>query len=176
MLFLLLAAALLPLAASAATNSDAEFRQCMRDASRRREDRIVDAARAFHHDWQNLLHERRDRIHDAWDIVDDKGRRAVLRDIDRDIRNRLRDRDRGYRNDLKAFQRDFTADGRRCRDEWKARERDRENVPVGEQCFHSGDCAPPAGICSTDFGDCRPACRHGSSPCIQVCSGVCVIR
>ena len=156
--------------------SDFDFRSCMQGVMNTRENRSVDVTNNYHDNWRRALEDKRGRLFDAWNIDNDRDRDNTLRAIDKDFRNILRDNDRNYKNEQRTIQNDFKNEERRCKDELKNRERDRKNVPIGKRCFNSDVCSPPTGICTTEFGDCRPACEPGSSPCIQVCAGSCVIR
>lgn len=165
-----------PLLVVAATNnSDQEYRNCEREAMNRRENRIIEVTHLFQDRVNPTIEERRQRYFDAWGIEEDRDRGNVLRDIDRDIRNRIRDFDRLYREDVRNAQNDFRNDDRDCKNAFNQRQKDRRNVPVGKSCSSSDECAPPMGICSTEFGDCRRECPPDII-CTAVCKGVCVIR
>ncbi|MSR87290.1 hypothetical protein EXS70_03915 [Candidatus Peribacteria bacterium] len=164
---------LVPLTASAARNTDGDFRFCMQQVMNNREQRLVDVTRNFHINWFNIIEERRQRLFDSWGIENDRDRQNVQRDIDKDMRNRLRDNDTNFRNDQKNITNDFRNDERSCRDQYNQRLRD---VPVGNICTSSSQCRPPLGYCTTETGECRSACERNSDLCIQVCAGRCRLR
>lgn len=171
---LLVAGLAVPLLALAA-NSDADFRNCMRDVTNNREDRIVDRTRNYHNDRQSAFEQHRGRLSDAWGIDNDRDRDATIRQIDTDQRNILRDLDKNYRNDTRNYQNDFRNDQKRCRDELRDREKNRRNVKVGKQCRNSDECNTPYGACTTEFGDCRHPCGFNQD-CQNFCTGSCVLR
>lgn len=178
----LILAAAAPVLVWAATNSDGTFRSCMQQVTNNRENRIFDAVNGFQTVTRDILVERRQRYFDAWGIENDRDRSSVLRDIDSNIRTRLRDVERVHKQDLRTIQNDYRNDERRCKDELRQRERDRKNVPVGRTCRVTDECSPPAGACTTEFGECILVCdaqtQSGSiTICThQVCTGRCVIR
>ncbi len=169
---LVLTLVLVPAVASA-RNSDPEYRFCAQTVMNNRENRLRDATLFYHTNWRNVIEARRQRLFDAWGILNDRDRSNVLRSIDTDARNQLRDIDRGYKDDLRNIQNDFRNDDRFCTDQLNQRIR---NVPTGAVCTSSDQCSPPLGMCTTETGECRSSCNRNDVNCIQVCTGRCKLR
>ena len=165
-----------PMIVLAATNTDAQFRDCMRNVSQNWQNRLVDVVNLLNDRKRQTALDRRANYMSTWNIENDRDRSNAQKAIETDVRNRDRDADKLYRDDVRNAQNDFRNGEKDCRNAFTQREKDRRSVPVGRQCYNSDDCFPSTGICTTDFGDCRSACQRGSNPCIQVCTGVCVIR
>lgn len=163
---------LVPIAA-AARNSDPDLRFCIQQAMNAREVNIFDNSRNHYNNRLNAMEDHRIRVFDAWGIENDRDRDNLIRSHDRDLQNILRDHDRNYQSVLRAIKDDFRNAERSCRDGYNNRVR---NVPTGIICFNSSECSPPLGICSTETGECREACRPGSEPCEKICSGRCRLR
>lgn len=167
-----------PLLALAASNSDVEFRNCMRLATIDRENRLVEVLMFRTDRLKDAAFGHRDGYVEIWNIEDDRARRDAQRIIDTDTRNREREAEKLYRDDARAANETFRFAERGCRDAMRQRDKDRRSVPVGRRCFSTNECSPPLGACTVDFGVCNSTCTSGTSgnSCVQVCAGTCVMR
>jgi hypothetical protein len=162
---------LVPIVAFAATSDDS-YRDCMRNITSNREQRIVDVTGNYHHNWQNIIADRKIRVENAWNVANDNDRRSILRQVDKEITALLRENEKNYKNDIKIITTDARNDEKRCNDELRSRDQARRRVPVGRQCFGTDTCSAPEGICTVEYGDCRQVCTSGNCRC----AGICVIR
>lgn len=120
--------ALLPLTALAATNSDVEFRDCMRTVTINYQNRLFDVQILFNNRRIEAAADRRVMNVDSWNIEDDRTRSSVQRDIERNIRDRDRDADTLLRNDIRGAKDDVRNAERVCKDQLRARQRNRTGI------------------------------------------------
>ena len=173
---ILVSVLVIPVLAWAASGSDAEYRSCVRLHMNNRENRIIEATVLYHTNWQTAIQNRRSRLFDAWNVETDRDRDNIIREIERDATNNMRENDKFYRDVSRVIVNDYRNAERDCKNNLRDRQRERNKVPVGRRCFNSGECFAPLGACTTDLGDCRQTCQPGSSPCVQVCAGVCYLK
>ncbi len=146
---------------------DEEFRRCMLEVVRYDHDRRIDFQREYHDELVRDMEQHRSEILNAWNIADEDSRRDAIRDADRNFRDQSRQSKRDFDQRIRELRREVRDRQRVC-----DRRLDEHEDFVDDLCFASNDC-PRNRVCSTERGDCRPACPPDVQTCVQVCAGVC---
>lgn len=79
---------------TAQSTSESDFLSCMREATERKEEALLDAVDTYYADRRAAIAERADKRIDAWDIFDGNDRRTALREADKDFRAQTREIER----------------------------------------------------------------------------------
>lgn len=167
---------LVPLTLWAKGPMNPDYRECMQEATNRRESEYINVTIDYGNDMEDIFRKRRNAFVNAWNLETktaiDKAAKLAKKDYDA----MKKETEARYADRKREVERVYTADKRECRDmgETVSSSSSTSSLPSGT-CYNSNSCSSNQ-VCSTEYGECRPVCYPGSAQCIQVCSGRCVPR